>query len=92
MEKAMSLAERRALVIGSTGGIGLAVACARQDANVMRLGGAGGPLPREMSEALARHKDISYASRTRRNTDTSARAHNLKTKLLDALLHRDDPT
>ena len=46
---------------------------------------ARGPLPRRMADVLARHKDISYSSRTRQNTDTWARVHNLKTKLLAAL-------
>jgi NTE family protein len=46
---------------------------------------ARGALPRSMPEVLARHKDISYSSRTRQNTDTYARVHTLKLKLVDAL-------
>jgi NTE family protein len=46
---------------------------------------ARGPVPRRMADVLARHKDISYSSRTRQNTDTWARVHNLQTKLLEAL-------
>jgi NTE family protein len=46
---------------------------------------ARGPLPRRMADVLARHKDISYSSRTRQNTDTWRRVHNLKSQLLDAL-------
>jgi NTE family protein len=46
---------------------------------------ARGALPRSMADVLARHKDISYSSRTRQNTDTYARVHKLKLKLVDAL-------
>ena len=46
---------------------------------------ARGAMPRQMADVLARHKDIVYSSRTRQNTDTYARVHNLKMKLLDAL-------
>ncbi len=46
---------------------------------------ARGALPRRMAEVLARHKDITYSSRTRQNTDTWARVHNLKAQLLEAL-------
>ena len=46
---------------------------------------ARGPTPRRMADVLARHKDIVYSSRTRQNTDTWARVHNLKIKLLEAL-------
>ena len=47
---------------------------------------ARGALPREMPDVLARHKDIMYSSRTRNNTDTFRRLHNLKLKLHQALL------
>ncbi|MFI4995353.1 MAG: patatin-like phospholipase family protein [Hyphomicrobiales bacterium] len=46
---------------------------------------ARGALPRQMLDVLARQKDITYSSRTRQNTDTYARVHLLKMKLLDAL-------
>jgi NTE family protein len=46
---------------------------------------ARGELPRQMPDVLARHKDIMYSSRTRQNTDTYARVHALKMKLLGAL-------
>ena len=46
---------------------------------------ARGSMPRQMADVLARQKDIVYSSRTRQNTDTYARVHNLKMKLLDAL-------
>src|SRR5205085_440357 len=46
---------------------------------------ARGELPRRMVDVMARQKDISYSSRTRQNTDTYARVHNLKMKLLSAL-------
>jgi NTE family protein len=46
---------------------------------------ARGSMPREMADVLVRHKDIMYSSRTRQNTDTYARVHALKMKLLDAL-------
>ena len=46
---------------------------------------ARGQLPRSMADVLARQKDITYSSRTRQNTDTYARVHALKMKLLGAL-------
>ena len=46
---------------------------------------ARGQLPRQMNDILARQKDITYSSRTRQNTDTYARVHALKMKLLAAL-------
>jgi NTE family protein len=46
---------------------------------------ASGPLPRRMSDVLARQKDIAYSSRTRQNTDTWARVHHLQMKMLEAL-------
>jgi NTE family protein len=46
---------------------------------------ARGNLPREMADVLSRHKDIMYSSRTRNNTDTFRRIHNLRLKLHDAL-------
>ena len=46
---------------------------------------ARGPVPRRMTEVLARQKDISYSSRTRQNTDTWARVHNLQMNMLAAL-------
>jgi len=46
---------------------------------------ASGPLPRRMTDVLARQKDIGYSSRTRQNTDTWARVHNLQMKMLAAL-------
>jgi NTE family protein len=46
---------------------------------------ARGALPRQMADVLARQKDIAYSSRTRQNTDTYARVHALKLKLLGAL-------
>lgn len=47
---------------------------------------ARGILPRDMADVLARHKDIMYSSRTRNNTDTFRRLHNLRLKLHQALL------
>jgi NTE family protein len=47
---------------------------------------ARGILPRDMGDVLARHKDIMYSSRTRNNTDTFRRLHNLRLKLHKALL------
>ncbi|WP_411036367.1 patatin-like phospholipase family protein [Shinella sp. BYT-45] len=47
---------------------------------------ARGILPRDMADVLARHKDIMYSSRTRNNTDTFRRMHNLRLKLHQALL------
>ena len=46
---------------------------------------ARGPAPRRMTDVLARQKDIAYSSRTRQNTDTWARVHNLQMQLLEAL-------
>jgi NTE family protein len=46
---------------------------------------ARGAVPRQMADVLARQKDITYSSRTRQNTDTYARVHLLKMKLLNAL-------
>jgi NTE family protein len=46
---------------------------------------ARGPLPRRMTDVLARVKDITFSSRTRQNTDTWARVHNLQMKFLEAL-------
>jgi NTE family protein len=46
---------------------------------------ARGALPRQMADVLGRQKDITYSSRTRQNTDTYARVHALKLKLLGAL-------
>ncbi len=39
---------------------------------------ARGILPRDMGDVMARHKDIMYSSRTRNNTDTFRRLHNLR--------------
>ena len=47
---------------------------------------ARGILPRDMADVLARHKDIMYSSRTRNNTDTFRRMHNMRLKLRQALL------
>ena len=47
---------------------------------------ARGILPRDMGDVLARHKDIMYSSRTRNNTDTFRRLHNLRLRLHQALL------
>lgn len=47
---------------------------------------ARGTLPRDMGEVMSRHKDIMYSSRTRNNTDTFRRLHNIKLHLHDALL------
>jgi len=47
---------------------------------------ARGILPRDMNDVLARHKDIMYSSRTRNNTDTFRRLHNVRLKLHQALL------
>jgi NTE family protein len=46
---------------------------------------ARGLLPRDMADVLARHKDIMYSSRTRNNTDTFRRMHNLRLRLYEAL-------
>lgn len=47
---------------------------------------ARGILPRDMGDVLARHKDIMYSSRTRNNTDTFRRLHNVRLRLHQALL------
>jgi NTE family protein len=47
---------------------------------------ARGMLPRDMNAVLDRHKDIMYSSRTRHNTDTFRRTHNMRRALRDALL------
>ncbi|MGD9803301.1 MAG: patatin-like phospholipase family protein [Hyphomicrobiaceae bacterium] len=47
---------------------------------------ARGVLPRDMGDVLARHKDIMFSSRTRNNTDTFRRIHNLRLRLHQALL------
>jgi NTE family protein len=47
---------------------------------------ARGPLPRDIQEVMARHKDIMYSSRTRYNTDVYKRMNNLKTDFYKALL------
>lgn len=47
---------------------------------------ARGILPRDMADVLARQKDITYSSRTRNNTDTFRRMHNMRLKLHKALL------
>lgn len=47
---------------------------------------ARGKLPRDMGEVMSRHKDIMYSSRTRNNTDTFRRLHNLNLRLHDAIL------
>jgi NTE family protein len=44
-----------------------------------------GPLPRDIQDVMARHKDIMYSSRTRYNTDTYRRMHVWKTRLYQAL-------
>src|SRR6201999_901606 len=46
---------------------------------------ARGPLPRDIQDVLARHKDIMYSSRTRYTTDVYRRLHNLKLLLAKAL-------
>ncbi|MCI0737348.1 MAG: patatin-like phospholipase family protein [Beijerinckiaceae bacterium] len=46
---------------------------------------ARGTLPRSMSDVLTRQKEIMYSSRTRQNTTSFARTHNLKMRLADAL-------
>lgn len=51
---------------------------------------ARGILPRDMGDVLARHKDIMYSSRTRNNTDTFRRLHNLRLRLHQALLRVPD--
>jgi NTE family protein len=44
-----------------------------------------GPLPRDLQDVMARHKDIMYSSRTRYNTDVYRRMHTWKTRLYQAL-------
>lgn len=46
---------------------------------------ARGELPRSMPDVMGRHKDIMYSSRTRNNTDTFFRLHNLRLRLRAAL-------
>ena len=46
---------------------------------------ARGPIPRQMSEVSARHKDITYSSRTRQTTDAFKRILALRMRVLDAL-------
>jgi NTE family protein len=46
---------------------------------------ARGVLPRQMSDVLTRQKEIMFSSRTRQNTDSFARMHNLKLRLIEAL-------
>jgi NTE family protein len=53
---------------------------------------ARGILPRDMADVLARHKDIMYSSRTRNNTDTFRRLHNLRLRLHQALLRMPSET
>jgi len=57
---------------------------------------ARGPMPQTLGEAMARHKDIQYSSRTRMNTDVLAANVNLQQALADLLDRlpprlRDDP-
>lgn len=46
---------------------------------------ARGPLPRDIQDVLARHKDIMYSSRTRYNTTVFRRLHTWKMRLRRAL-------
>lgn len=46
---------------------------------------ARGILPRDMDDVLNRQKDITYSSRTRENTESYRRVHDLKVKLREAL-------
>ncbi len=46
---------------------------------------ARGKLPRDMGEVMSRQKDIMYSSRTRNNTDTFRRMHNLNMRLHAAI-------
>ncbi len=46
---------------------------------------ARGNLPRDMEDVMARHKDITYSSRTRHTTDVFKRIHGLKSRLKAAL-------
>jgi len=47
---------------------------------------ARGKIPVTMADVAARQKDIMYSSRTRNNTDSFKRMHNLRVSLRDALL------
>jgi NTE family protein len=47
---------------------------------------ARGTLPSDISDVMARHKDILYSSRTRYNTNVFRRVHAWKTRLREALL------
>ena len=49
------------------------------------LFGARGPMPKTLSEAIERQKDITYSSRTRMNTDVVATHVNLQQSLVDLL-------
>lgn len=51
---------------------------------------ARGPLPRDMPEVMARHKDIMYSSRTRYTTDIFQRMYQLKEQLAQALARVPD--
>jgi NTE family protein len=58
---------------------------------------AAGPMPRTLSEAVERQKDITYSSRTRANTDALGANVNLQQALADLLARlparlRNDPT
>jgi NTE family protein len=46
---------------------------------------ARGALPRDMRDVMGRHKDIMYSSRTRMNTDTFRRFHELRRQLSGTL-------
>jgi NTE family protein len=52
---------------------------------------ARGPLPRDMHEVMARHKDITYSSRTRYTTDVFSRIYSLKEQLKAALAKVPEP-
>jgi NTE family protein len=54
------------------------VGCSNTMVFQIDLFGARGAVPREMSEVLARQKDIQYSSRTRLTTDNYMRLHRLK--------------
>jgi NTE family protein len=49
-----------------------------------------GPLPRDMANVLARHKDITYSSRTRYTTDVYRRIHDLKQQIRDLLREKPE--
>ena len=49
-----------------------------------------GPLPRDMADVLARHKDITYSSRTRYTTDIYRRIHDLKQQIRDLLREKPE--